>query len=109
MASDDDPWLPRWGSFLLQMSYFLFDLFGLLIKLTCFHLILRKCGISNLIYLLVVQYLIGSVIVNGGWMVYQWFFFNPFEDNSKDSLTDWLFIQQMAEIMPYDLFQVLKL
>ena len=65
-----------------------------------------RCGLSNLIYVIILQYLVGSVIVGIAWALYQWFYFNPFRDNVEDGMVDWIFVQQMAEIIPYDMFQV---
>jgi hypothetical protein len=98
------PPLSSGWSFSVQTIYMTFDLIGVILKLLCIHIIIKRCQLSHCVYNLIVQYLSFGVLLIIGWLVGGWFISNPLKNT--DNFLDWLFIQQMVEILPYDLYQI---
>ena len=94
---------PEWAT-ITQILYNLFDLVGIGLKIFCIILIKRRCDISHAVYNLMLQYLIFGIVLSVAWIIAGWFVSNPMLNN--DYFFEWIFIQQMVEILPYDLYQV---
>ncbi len=63
-----------------------------------------RCELQHAVYNLIVQYLVFGIIVAFGWAIAGWIISNPLRN--PEYFIDWLFIHQLAEILPYDLYQI---
>ena len=62
----------------------------------------------NKIYWIMAQFLVVSILINGVWMFGQWVLYRPLHSNDQAQLETWLFLQQMVEVLSYDMFQVIN-
>ena len=100
---ENHPLSPEWAT-VTQILYNCLDLIGIGLKIVCIAVIKRRCDVNHAVYNLMIQYLIFGIVLSMAWIIGGWFISVPLVDNQ--SFLDWLFIQQMVEILPYDLYQV---
>lgn len=100
---ENHPLSPEWAT-VTQILYNCLDLIGIGLKIACIAVIKRRCDVNHAVYNLMIQYLIFGIVLSMAWIIGGWFISAPLVDNQ--SFLDWLFIQQMVEILPYDLYQV---